>query len=79
MMNVEEARALNKKLKEAREAYNRAAAELSVAEQNLDGSIETLAQLTGQEVTRENVSAVVKKQTAILEAQKAAIEEYLGA
>ena len=77
-MTLEEARALNKRLKDAKEARDRAAAELAVAEQTLDGSIEALAKVTGQDVTRENVSAVVKKQTAVLEAQKEAIETYLG-
>ncbi len=77
-MTLEEARALNKRLKDAKEARDRAAAELAVAEQSLDGSIEVLAKVTGQEVTRENVGAVVKKQTAVLEAQKEAIETYLG-
>lgn len=78
MLTMEEAKALNKKLKDAKEARDKAAAELAVAEQTLDGSIETLSKVTGQEVTRENVSAVVKKQTAVLEAQKEAIESYLG-
>ena len=78
MLTMEEAKALNKKLKDAKEARDKAAAELAVAEQTLDGSIEALSKVTGQEVTRENVSAVVKKQTAVLEAQKEAIETYLG-
>lgn len=77
-MTVAEARALNQKLSEAKTARDKAAAELAVAEQTLDSSIETLATLTGQEVTRANVGEVVKKQTAILDAQKVAIEEYLG-
>lgn len=77
-MTLEEAKALNKKLAEAKAARDKAAAELSVAEQSLDNSIEALAKVTGQEVNRKNVSEVVKKQTAVLEAQKSAIEEYLA-
>lgn len=77
-MTLEEAKALNKRLAEAKAARDKAAAELSVAEQSLDNSIEALAKVTGQEVNRKNVSEVVKKQTAVLEAQKSAIEEYLA-
>lgn len=77
-MTLEEAKALNKRLAEAKAARDKAAAELSVAEQTLDNSIEALAKVTGQEVNRKNVSEVVKKQTAVLEAQKSAIEEYLA-
>ena len=77
-MTLEEARALNKRLSDAKTKRDKAAAELSVAEQSLDSSIEALAQITGVEVNRKNVGEVVKKQTAILDAQKVAIEEYLG-
>lgn len=77
-MTLEEARALNKKLSDAKTKRDKAAAELSVAEQSLDSSLEALSKITGLEVTRKNVGEVVKKQTAILDAQKAAIEEYLG-
>lgn len=77
-MTVAEARELNKKLAEAKTARDKAAAELSVAEQTLDSSIEALSKLIGVEVTRANVSEVVKKQMAILDAQKEAVENYLG-
>lgn len=77
-MTLEEARALNKKLSDAKTKRDKAAAELSVAEQSLDSSLEALSKITGLEVNRKNVGEVVKKQTAILDAQKAAIEEYLG-
>lgn len=77
-MTLEEARALNKRLSDAKTARDKAAAELSVAEQGLDSNIEALSKITGVEVTRQNVGEVVKKQTSILEAQKSAIEEYLG-
>lgn len=78
MITLEEARKLNKRLADAKAQRDKAAAELAVAEQNLDSCITTLAEITGQEVTRENVGTVVKKQAAVLDAQKAAIEEYLG-
>lgn len=77
-MTVAEARECNKALKEKKDNNERAKANLSVAETQLDKAIANLGEILGEEVTRENVAVVVKKQTSILEAQRDAIKVALG-